>query len=158
MSDLPSKRNFFLFVFDIREKNGYLLTLVCYNFSSLCCALSMSQMSFRASWVTSNLGYMVMYAPKVLVGLFFLFSDICQVNKIDLKQETPVDHGEITCFCICSGSQANFGNNKSCIWVDVLDGGGSSLLAVFAPFFEDPSIKKVKYFSFITCICLYSLQ
>ncbi|KAM7489740.1 hypothetical protein LguiB_027224 [Lonicera macranthoides] len=66
-----------------------------------------------------------------------------RVNKIDLKQETPVDHGEITCFCICSGSQANFGNNKSCIWVDVLDGGGISLLAVFAPFFEDPSIKKV---------------
>ncbi|KAL2496152.1 DNA polymerase I B [Forsythia ovata] len=66
-----------------------------------------------------------------------------EVAKIDVKEETPVDHGEIICFSIYSGPDANFGHGKSCIWVDVLDGGGKNLLAEFAPFFEDPSIKKV---------------
>ncbi|KAM7504160.1 hypothetical protein LguiB_003064 [Lonicera macranthoides] len=66
-----------------------------------------------------------------------------EVAKIDVKQETPVDHGEIICFSIYCGPKADFGNGKSCIWVDVLDGGGSWLLATFKPFFEDPSIKKV---------------
>ncbi|KAL7186518.1 hypothetical protein ACSBR2_028288 [Camellia fascicularis] len=66
-----------------------------------------------------------------------------EVSKIDVKQETPVDHGEIICFSIYSGPDANFCNGKSCIWVDVLAGGGKSILAEFAPFFEDPSIKKV---------------
>lgn len=65
-----------------------------------------------------------------------------EVANIDVKQETPVDHGEIICFSIYSSSQADFGSGKSCIWVDVLDGGRSVLLE-FAPFFEDPSIKKV---------------
>lgn len=59
-----------------------------------------------------------------------------------MKQETPVGHGEIICFSIYSGPKANFGNGKSCIWVDVLD-GGRDILMEFAPFFEDPSIKKV---------------
>ncbi|KAH7546679.1 hypothetical protein FEM48_Zijuj01G0227200 [Ziziphus jujuba var. spinosa] len=66
-----------------------------------------------------------------------------EVAKIEVKQETPVDHGEIICFSIYSGPEADFGNGKSCIWVDVLDGGGKELLIEFAPFFEDPSIKKV---------------
>ncbi|KAM7492692.1 hypothetical protein LguiA_035613 [Lonicera macranthoides] len=66
-----------------------------------------------------------------------------EVANIDVKQETPVDHGEIICFSIYSGAEADFGNGKSCIWVDVLNGGGKNLLAIFTPFFEDPSIKKV---------------
>ncbi|MBA0792202.1 hypothetical protein Gohar_016721 [Gossypium harknessii] len=66
-----------------------------------------------------------------------------EVSNIDVKQETPVDHGEITCFSIYSGADADFGNGKSCIWVDVLDGGGRDLLKEFVPFFEDQSIKKV---------------
>ncbi|KAK2639601.1 hypothetical protein Ddye_027396 [Dipteronia dyeriana] len=66
-----------------------------------------------------------------------------EVAKIDLKQETPIDHGEVICFSIYSGPKADFGDQKSCIWVDVLDGGGSALLNEFAPFFEDPAIKKV---------------
>ncbi|KAK8622888.1 hypothetical protein V6N13_117787 [Hibiscus sabdariffa] len=66
-----------------------------------------------------------------------------EVSSIDVKQETPVDHGEITCFSIYSGEDADFGNGKSCIWVDVLDGGGKDLLKEFVPFFEDQSIKKV---------------
>ncbi|PIA63953.1 hypothetical protein AQUCO_00201341v1 [Aquilegia coerulea] len=66
-----------------------------------------------------------------------------EVSNIDVKQETPVDHGEIICFSIYSGQTADYGKGKSCIWVDVLDGGGRELLMEFAPFFEDPSIKKV---------------
>lgn len=62
--------------------------------------------------------------------------------NIDVKQETPVDHGEVVCFSIYCGSQADFGSGKSCIWVDVLD-GGRNVLMEFAPFFEDESIKKV---------------
>ncbi|KAG8639707.1 DNA polymerase I A, chloroplastic/mitochondrial [Manihot esculenta] len=66
-----------------------------------------------------------------------------EVAKIDVKEETPIDHGEITCFSIYSGPKADFGNGKSCIWVDVLDGGGKEILAKFAPFFKDPNIRKV---------------
>ncbi|GFZ07436.1 polymerase gamma 2 [Actinidia rufa] len=66
-----------------------------------------------------------------------------EVANIDVKLETPVDHGEIICFSIYSGPEANFGDGKSCIWVDVLDGGGKSLLIEFASFFEDPKIKKI---------------
>ncbi|KAL2322605.1 hypothetical protein Fmac_026984 [Flemingia macrophylla] len=66
-----------------------------------------------------------------------------EVAKIDVKQETPVDHGEIICFSIYSGPEADFGDGKSCIWVDVLDGGGKEILNKFAEFFQDSSIKKV---------------
>jgi DNA polymerase-1 len=78
-----------------------------------------------------------------------------QVAKIDVKQETPVDHGEIICFSIYSGPEADLGNGKSCVWVDVLDGGGRDLLDEFAPFFEDPSIKKVFFFFFFFFLLFY---
>ncbi|XP_061355331.1 DNA polymerase I B, chloroplastic/mitochondrial-like isoform X2 [Gastrolobium bilobum] len=65
-----------------------------------------------------------------------------EVAKINVKQETPVDHGEIICFSIYSGPEADFGGGKSCIWVDVLDGGGKEILNKFADFFQDSSIKK----------------
>ncbi|CAJ1964226.1 unnamed protein product [Sphenostylis stenocarpa] len=65
-----------------------------------------------------------------------------EVAKIDVKQETPVDHGEMICFSIYSGPEADFGGGKSCIWVDVLDGGGKEILNKFAEFFQDSSIKK----------------
>lgn len=82
---------------------------------------------------------------KMLTGQFRNLVHACdtEVSKIDVKQETPVNHGELICFSIYSGPKADFGNGKSCIWVDVLDGGGRNLLNEFAPFFEDPSIKKV---------------
>ncbi|KAL9316627.1 hypothetical protein ACSQ67_017628 [Phaseolus vulgaris] len=66
-----------------------------------------------------------------------------EVAKIDVKQETPVDHGEIICFSIYCGPEADFGAGKSCIWVDVLDGGGKEILEKFAEFFSDSSIRKV---------------
>ena len=78
--------------------------------------------------------------------------------KIDVKQETPVDHGEIICFSIYSGPKADFGNGKSCIWVDVLDGGGKDILVKFKPFFENPEIKKVSFFFWYATLYFQSLQ
>ncbi|GJN26286.1 hypothetical protein PR202_gb14207 [Eleusine coracana subsp. coracana] len=78
-------------------------------------------------------------------GLLLNIEIFDQVSNIDVKQETPVGHGDVICFSIYSGSsgaEADFGNGKTCIWVDVLD-GGRDVLMEFAPFFEDPSIRKV---------------
>ena len=84
-----------------------------------------------------------------------------QVADIDAKKMTPVGHGEVICFSIYSANSdvqaADFGNGKTCIWVDVLD-GGRGVLMEFAPFFEDPSIKKVQYFFLFfifLCVSLY---
>ncbi|CAI0437155.1 unnamed protein product [Linum tenue] len=66
-----------------------------------------------------------------------------EVANIDVKVQTPIDHGELICFSVYSGPEADYGNGKSCIWVDVLDGGGQDILAEFKDFFEDQSIKKV---------------
>jgi len=78
------------------------------------------------------------------------FNICAEVANIGVKDETPVGHGQVTCFSICSANSnaqvADFGNGKTCIWVDVLD-GGRDVLMEFAPFFEDPSIKKVQFFS-----------
>ncbi|RVX04014.1 DNA polymerase I A, chloroplastic/mitochondrial [Vitis vinifera] len=87
------------------------------------------------------------YEKVLIVDDIYVAKKNCQeahhsVANIDVKRETPVDHGEIICFSIYSGPEADFGNGKSCIWVDVLDGGGRDLLVEFAPFFEDPSIQK----------------
>ncbi|XP_020195179.1 DNA polymerase I A, chloroplastic isoform X1 [Aegilops tauschii subsp. strangulata] len=84
---------------------------------------------------------------RLLTTKYKSFVHACgtEVANIDVKKETPVDHGEVICFSIYSGNldaHADFGNGKTCIWVDVLDGGRDVLMA-FAPFFEDMSIKKV---------------
>lgn len=72
-----------------------------------------------------------------------------------MKKETPVDHGEIICFSIYCGPEADFGDGKSCVWVDVLDGGGKEILNEFAPFFEDPAIKKVNYLFWLRYLDLH---
>lgn len=82
---------------------------------------------------------------------------LMQVARIDVKDETPVDHGEIVCFSIYSGSEADFGDGKSCIWVDVLDGGGKDILLKFVPFFENSKIKKVTMF-FLCPFLLFTLS
>lgn len=77
-----------------------------------------------------------------------------QVSNIDVKQETPVGHGDVTCFSIYSASsdaEADFGNGKTCIWVDVLD-GGRDVLMEFVPFFEDSAIRKVH----LSCLHFFS--
>lgn len=60
-----------------------------------------------------------------------------------------MNHGELICFSIYSGPEADFGDGKSCVWVDVLDGDGKDLIKEFAPFFENSSIKKVNHLIFV---------
>ncbi|XP_066332978.1 DNA polymerase I B, mitochondrial-like isoform X1 [Miscanthus floridulus] len=85
---------------------------------------------------------------KLLTTKYKSFIHAChtEVADIDAKEKTPVGHGEVICFSIYSANSdvqaADFGHGKTCIWVDVLD-GGRGVLMEFAPFFEDPSIKKV---------------
>lgn len=67
---------------------------------------------------------------------------VLQVANIDVKKESPVGHGRITCFSIYCGPTSDFGDGKNRLWIDVLDGGEDVLLA-FKPYFEDPSIMKV---------------
>lgn len=94
------------------------------------------------------IGYCVFKISYLQATVQLLMVEFLQVANIEVKLETPVDHGEIICFSIYSGPDVDFGNGKSCVWVDVLDGGGKELLMEFAPFFEDTSIKKVA-FSFL---------
>ncbi|KAH9288195.1 hypothetical protein KI387_032312 [Taxus chinensis] len=79
-----------------------------------------------------------------LMGEYRNLAHACdtEVADIDVKKESPVGHGKVICFSIYCGSEANFGDGKSCVWVDVLD-GGEDVLSVFAPYFEDSSIRKV---------------
>ncbi|XP_042407988.1 DNA polymerase I A, chloroplastic-like isoform X2 [Zingiber officinale] len=81
---------------------------------------------------------------RLLITEYKNFIHACdtEVANIDVKSDTPVGHGDVICFSIYSGPLADFGNGKSCVWVDVLD-GGVEVLMEFAPFFQDPSIKKV---------------
>ncbi|KAH8969272.1 hypothetical protein BDL97_02G024900 [Sphagnum fallax] len=65
-----------------------------------------------------------------------------EVAGIDVKKESPVGHGCITCLSIYCGPSGNFGEGKNCLWIDVLD-GGEDVLRAFKCYFEDPSIKKV---------------
>ncbi|KAH7427135.1 hypothetical protein KP509_10G031600 [Ceratopteris richardii] len=65
-----------------------------------------------------------------------------EVADIDVKKESPVGHGRVICFSIYCGPNTDFGNGKTCIWVDVMD-SNAELLGVFKSYFEDPSIKKV---------------
>ena len=65
------------------------------------------------------------------------------MSKIDVKHKTFVDHGYIIYFSLYSVEDADCGNGKTCIWVDVLDGDGYDILASFDPSFEDSSIKEV---------------
>ena len=88
---------------------------------------------------------------------YLLILSSSKVVKIDVKQETFVDHGEITCFSMYSGPEANFGGGKSCIWIDVLDGGGKEVLEKFAEFFSDSFIRKVKFSFFFPTLYVLNL-
>lgn len=77
------------------------------------------------------------------------------MSGIEVKEETPVDHGELICFSIYCGPEADFGNGKSCIWVDVLGENGREVLAEFKPYFEDSFIRKVSYKLHLDCFYIF---
>ncbi|KAG0586378.1 hypothetical protein KC19_2G086100 [Ceratodon purpureus] len=86
-------------------------------------------------------------ATKIVEQLMGEYKDLVhacdtEVAEIDVKNESPVGHGRITCFSIYCGPGADFGDGKNRLWVDVLD-GGEGILQVFKSYFEDPCIKKV---------------
>ncbi|KAJ7529979.1 hypothetical protein O6H91_15G073700 [Diphasiastrum complanatum] len=89
-------------------------------------------------------------AAVLLMGEYRHLVHACdtEVAGIDVKEESPVDHGYMTCFSIYCGPDADFGDGKSRLWVDVLD-SNKDVLESFKAYFEDPSIKKVWHnFSF----------
>ncbi|XP_024528617.1 DNA polymerase I A, chloroplastic/mitochondrial [Selaginella moellendorffii] len=65
-----------------------------------------------------------------------------EVADIDVKKESPVGHGKLTCFSIYCGVNVDFGGGKSRVWVDLLN-GGPGILDVFRPYFENAEIKKI---------------
>ncbi|GAQ90985.1 DNA polymerase I superfamily [Klebsormidium nitens] len=71
-----------------------------------------------------------------------VFACDTEVMEIDVKKESPVGHGMMTCFTFYAGPDVDWGAGNSCVFVDLL-GGGQELLAPFKSFFEDPTIKKV---------------
>lgn len=71
-----------------------------------------------------------------------VFACDTEVMEIDVKKESPVGHGVMTCFTFYAGPDVDWGGGNSSVFVDLL-GGGQELLAPFKSFFEDPTIKKV---------------
>ncbi|BFI30949.1 DNA polymerase I [Marchantia polymorpha subsp. ruderalis] len=64
-----------------------------------------------------------------------------EVADIDIKKESPVGHGRMICFSVYCGPEADFGDGKSRLWIDVL--GKDEVLDEFKSYFEDRSIKKI---------------
>ncbi|KFK39361.1 hypothetical protein AALP_AA3G234700 [Arabis alpina] len=113
-----------------------------------CTSLSKVRANLRKIYDRVHVVDNVTTAKEVVAKLITQYRNLVhacdtEVSRIDVKTETPVDHGELICFSIYCGSEAVFGDGKSCIWVDVLGVNGRAVLAEFKPFFEDPSIKKV---------------
>lgn len=72
-----------------------------------------------------------------------VFACDTEVMGIDVKKESPVGHGSMTCFTFYAGPDVDWGHGCSRVFVDLL-GGGEQLLAPFKAFFEDAAIKKVR--------------
>ena len=70
-----------------------------------------------------------------LFDLAALVSCDTEVAAIDLAKESPVHHGQLTCFSLYAGNSVDFGDGKL-VWVDTLD-GENGVLDAFRPFFEE---------------------
>lgn len=69
-----------------------------------------------------------------------------EVDGIDLKNETPVGHGQLVSFSVYGGPDLDLGGGKTRLWVDVLCDDGCLNTAVLEPFrayLEDDAVKKV---------------
>ena len=69
-----------------------------------------------------------------------------EVAYIDVSDQTPVGHGQVTCFSVFCGPDVNFApegeSKRSLLWVDTLR-GGEGVWEVFKEYFENPNVKKV---------------
>ena len=69
-----------------------------------------------------------------------------EVAYISVADQTPVGHGQVTCFSVFIGPDVNFApkgeGKRSLLWVDTLR-GGDEVWDVFKEYFENPNVKKV---------------
>lgn len=66
-----------------------------------------------------------------------------EVAEIDVKSQSPVGNGIVTCVSIYGGPDIDFGNGPGGIlWIEAID-GAQNVLPVFKSWFENPNYKKV---------------
>ena len=69
-----------------------------------------------------------------------------EVSHIEVSDQTPVGHGQVTCFSVFCGPDVNFApdgeSKRSLLWVDTMR-GGDGVWEVFKEYFENPDVKKV---------------
>ena len=69
-----------------------------------------------------------------------------EVSHIKVSDQTPVGHGQVTCFSVFCGPDVNFApdgeSKRSLLWVDTMR-GGDGVWEVFKEYFENPDVKKV---------------
>lgn len=63
-----------------------------------------------------------------------------EVMDIDVKKQSPICHGQVTCASIYAGKDVDFGNGPT-IWIDNI-GQAYGLSNIFKPYFESESVKK----------------
>lgn len=64
-----------------------------------------------------------------------------EVADIDVKNQSPVGNGTVTCATIYCGPGVDFGSGD-CLWIDNLD-ANRGLLNLFKPYFESETVLKV---------------
>jgi len=69
-----------------------------------------------------------------------------EVSHIEVSDQTPVGHGQVTCFSVFCGPDVNFApdgeSKRSLLWVDTMR-GGDGVWEVFKEYFENADVKKV---------------
>lgn len=65
-----------------------------------------------------------------------------EVTNIDVKTQSPVGNGEVTCISIYVGPDIDFGNGPR-LFIDTLDCIDCNMFDIFRPYLQDVTIKKV---------------
>lgn len=75
-----------------------------------------------------------------------------EVMQIDVRKESPVGHGRVTCISVYCGPDVDFGTGPK-LWIDTLDtlddagqpilDSGLEMFSLLTPYLEDPTILKV---------------
>lgn len=64
-----------------------------------------------------------------------------QVSEIDIKEETPIGHGEVICLSVYCGPEVSFLGDRPCVWADFTKPGVRS---AFRKYLEDEEVKKAR--------------
>eukprot|EP00808_Paulinella_micropora_P007425 g4781.t1 len=65
-----------------------------------------------------------------------------ETRDIQVKKQSPVGNGRVTCLCIYCGPEVDFGQGAARLFIDNL-GASEGTLDEFKPYLEDPKILKV---------------